>query len=115
MKKKLLTLVVGATLVLSLGACGKKDDSTSSNTTNTTTNQTASSGAEPDKVFQQSCSSCHGNDLQGQIGPNLQKVGAKYSEAEIEKIIANGRGAMPAGVIKGDDAKKVAQWLSEKK
>lgn len=109
MNKKLLALVAGATLILSLGACGTKEEDTSNS------NQTASSGAEPDKVFQQSCASCHGNNLQGQVGPSLQKVGNKYSQEEIEKIIVNGRGSMPAGIVEGEDATKLAEWLAQKK
>lgn len=109
MNKKLLALVAGATLILSLGACGTKEEDTSNS------KQTASSGAEPDKVFQQSCASCHGNNLQGQVGPGLQKVGNKYSQEEIEKIIVNGRGSMPAGIVKGEDATKLAEWLAQKK
>lgn len=112
MNKKLLALVAGATLVLSLGACGTKEENTSSNSNS---NQTASSGADPDKVFQQSCASCHGNNLQGQVGPGLQKVGNKYSQEEIEKIILKGRGSMPAGIVEGEDATKLAEWLSQKK
>ncbi|WP_028403334.1 cytochrome c551 [Ectobacillus panaciterrae] len=108
MKKKLLVAMVGAALALSMGACGKKEESKPSDTT-----QTASGDGE--KIYQQSCSSCHGDNLQGKIGPSLAKVGGKYEQADIEKIIANGRGGMPAGVIKGADATKVAEWLSGKK
>lgn len=109
MNKKLLAFVAGATLILSLGACGTKKEDTSNSS------QTASSGAEPDKVFQQSCASCHGNNLQGQVGPNLQKVGSKYDKEKIEDIILNGRGSMPAGIVQGEDATKLAEWLSQKK
>lgn len=110
MNKKLLALVAGTTLILSLGACGTKEDNTSNS------GQTASSGAEPDKMYQQSCASCHGNDLQGQVGPGLQKVGSKYDKEKIEDIILNGRGGgMPAGIVKGEDATKLAEWLSQKK
>ncbi|MFD3446536.1 cytochrome c551 [Microbacteriaceae bacterium 4G12] len=108
MKKKLLVVMVGAALTLSMGACGKKEEASPSKS------QTAS-GGDAEKIFQQSCASCHGNNLQGQIGPALTKVGGKFSEGEIEKIIADGRGSMPKGVIQGDDAKAVAKWLSEKK
>ncbi|MEH6888977.1 cytochrome c [Bacillus sp. JJ864] len=109
MKKKLLTIVLGASLALTVGACGKKEESKPSSS-----GQGASADSA-EKVFQKSCAGCHGNDLQGLSGPALQKVGGKYGKEDIEKIITKGRGAMPAGLIQGEDAKKVAEWLAEKK
>jgi hypothetical protein len=47
--------------------------------------------------------------------PNLQKVGSKYSADEIKEVIAKGRGSMPGGIIQGEDADKVAEWLAAKK
>lgn len=67
------------------------------------------------KIFDQKCSSCHGGDLTGGMGPNLTKVGSKYSKDEILNIIKNGKGQMPANVITGDDANQVAEWLAAKK
>ncbi|ENQ3105948.1 cytochrome c551 [Bacillus sp. 491mf] len=109
MKKKLLTIVLGASLALTVGACGKKEESKPSSPGQ------AASGDSAEKVFQKSCAGCHGNDLQGLSGPELKKVGGKYSQEEIEKIIAKGRGSMPGGVIQGEDVKKVSEWLAEKK
>ncbi len=36
-------------------------------------------------------------------------------QTEIEKIIEKGRGSMSPGIIQGEDAKKVAEWLAEHK
>ncbi|MFX3624782.1 MAG: cytochrome c551 [Ectobacillus sp.] len=109
MKKKFLVVAVGAALTLSLGACGGGKEESKSPTT-----ETASGGAA-EEIYQKSCASCHGGDLKGQVGPDLTKVGGKYSKEDIENIIKNGRGSMPAGTIQGDDVTTVAQWLSEKK
>ncbi|MGG2063250.1 MULTISPECIES: cytochrome c551 [unclassified Bacillus (in: firmicutes)] len=109
MKKKLLMTVLGASVALTLGACGTKEESKPSSPSQEASTDSA------EKIFQKSCAGCHGNDLKGLSGPSLEKVGGKYSEQDIEKIIAKGRGIMPAGVIQGEDAKKVATWLSEKK
>lgn len=109
MKKKLLMTVLGASVALTLGACGTKEESKSSSPSQTASTDSA------EKIFQKSCAGCHGNDLKGLSGPSLEKVGGKYSEQDIEQIIAKGRGVMPAGVIQGDDAQKVAEWLAEKK
>jgi cytochrome c551 len=105
MKKFLISVLAGG-MLLGLSACGSKDD-------NTSKDNTASGSGEA--IFKQSCVSCHGDQLQGVIGPNLQHVGAKYSEKDITNIIANGRGSMPPGVIEGSDAKAVAKWLATKK
>lgn len=68
------------------------------------------------KTFSSNCAACHGADLKGQIGPSLLGVGNKYNAQQIEEIIAKGKPAgMPAGVVQGDDAKKVADWLSKQK
>ncbi|MFD0770663.1 cytochrome c551 [Bacillus sp. CGMCC 1.60114] len=109
MKKKLLMIVLGTSLALTVGACGKKEESKPASPS-----QEASADSA-EKIFQKSCAGCHGNDLKGLSGPSLEKVGGKYSEGDIENIIAKGRGIMPAGVIQGEDAKKVAEWLAEKK
>ncbi len=107
MKKKLLLGLMGAALALGMGACGKSEDKSSSR------NQTASGGGET--IFQQSCASCHGNNLEGKVGPALTNVGKKYSQDEITAIIEKGRGSMPPGLIEGEDAEKVASWLAEQK
>lgn len=116
MKKKLLALLMGASLVLA--ACGggneaNKNDNTSTN--NGGGGTTTANAGDPQKIFNQKCSSCHGQNLEGGVGPNLQKVGSRLSKDEIEKTIANGRGAMPKGLLQGDELSAVAQWLSNKK
>jgi biotin synthase-like enzyme len=37
------------------------------------------------------------------------------SKEEILDIIENGKGGMPAGILKGEDAEAVASWLADKK
>jgi len=122
-KKKLLALLMGTSLVLA--ACGGGGDEAADNTdktdTGTTTTEenagdtsTASAG-DAQKLFDQKCSSCHGANLEGAVGPNLTKVGSKYSKEDIEGIIANGQGAMPPGLLQGDEAAQVAEWLAAKK
>ncbi|WLR46243.1 cytochrome c [Halobacillus litoralis] len=72
--------------------------------------------ANPEELFQNQCASCHGGDLGGGAGPNLQEVGSRYSAEEINDIIVNGKGsAMPAGLYTGEQATKLAEWLAEKK
>ena len=115
LKKKILALLMGTALVLS--ACGGNDDKASDKkdtTSNGNTTTTASAG-DAEKIFNQKCSSCHGGDLKGGVGPNLSAIGSKLSKEEIETTILNGKGAMPAKFIEGDEATAVADWLAAKK
>jgi cytochrome c551 len=104
MKGKLVTLLMGAVLVLT--ACGGNDEATG---------DTVSAG-DPEKVYTQKCSSCHGVELQGQGHfPDISSVGARLSQEEIEKTILEGKGAMPPRLIDGEEATAVAEWLAQKK
>lgn len=69
----------------------------------------------PEEIVKQTCTSCHGANLEGSVGPNLQKIGSKYSQDEIKTILMNGRGNMPAGLVTSDVAAKVAAYLEGKK
>lgn len=73
--------------------------------------QTAS--ANPEEMYQNSCADCHGGDLSGGVGPNLQGVGDRLSVDEIVDVIENGQGQMPAGLYTGEEAQQVAEWLTE--
>lgn len=113
MKKKLLVLFLGTSLVLA--ACGgDKADEKPAEQEGSGTTSTADSGEEA-KLYQNKCASCHGGNLEGSIGPALDQIGASLSKDEIEKIINEGRGAMPKEVIPADEATKMAAWLAEKK
>lgn len=77
--------------------------------------QTQSANASPKQIFEQHCATCHGKNLEGKVGPNLQHIGGKMSKKDILNQIKNGGGGMPPGVIQGQAAEKVATWLSKKK
>ncbi|KYD25412.1 cytochrome c551 [Geobacillus sp. FSL W8-0032] len=111
MKWKWAALFLGVSLTLA--ACGGGgDNAENKNNGNKSGGETTASA---EQIFKQNCASCHGQDLSGGAGPNLQKVGSKYSKDQIKDIIAKGRGIMPGGVIKGEEADKVAEWLAAKK
>ncbi|GEN82963.1 cytochrome c-551 [Sporosarcina luteola] len=109
MKNKLLAVIFGATLVL--GACGGGDKASDSGTDGST------AGVDADKVFQSSCATCHGGNLEGRgNAPALANIGSELSEDEIHDIIENGTSnGMPGGLIQGEELDAVAKWLSEKK
>ncbi|WP_163099262.1 cytochrome c551 [Peribacillus alkalitolerans] len=113
MKKKLLALLMGTSLVLA--ACGGNDEADEPKETGNGTETTTADAGDEAKLFNNKCSSCHGQNLEGGVGPALNKVGAELSQADIEKIIANGRGAMPPGLLEGAEASQVASWLAAKK
>lgn len=111
MKKKLLAAVFGAVLVL--GACGGGNDKSSNNDEGAAGGDVATVDAE--KIVNNKCIACHGGNLEGASGPALDKIGAKLSEEDIHHVIENGQGGMPPGIIKGEEADAVAEWLAAKK
>ncbi|WP_010098519.1 cytochrome c551 [Ornithinibacillus scapharcae] len=116
MKKWLLAILFGSALVL--GACGGEDEADDNGATNdagqTDGDETASAVED---VYEANCAACHGADLSGGAGPNLQAVGANYSADEIKDIILNGKGQMPAqnNRVSDDEAQQLADWLGDKK
>ncbi|WP_397539890.1 cytochrome c551 [Rummeliibacillus pycnus] len=118
MKKALLAMLLGSALVL--GACGTTNKTTTNETT-TTKDQTANTPTtettkvDAEAVAKQKCISCHGNNLEGSVGPDLRKIGSTLSESQIKDVLKNGKGNMPAGLVSGAELDAVAKWLSEKK
>ncbi|NHN31717.1 c-type cytochrome [Paenibacillus agricola] len=122
-------------LAVSLSACGAKSTAPPSTTPTTpsttppaanqgtgdTTGGTTAGGtvstADASAIYKQNCISCHGNNLEGSVGPSLQKVGAKDSKDQISTILNNGKGAMPSfkGRLSDTEIGALATWLSEKK
>lgn len=114
--KFIYAAVFAIMLVFSVAACGGNGDNSSKNAGS---NDTSSSGnvdaTAANQVFQKNCAQCHGNNLEGKVGPNLQKIGSTKSKDDILNQIKNGGGGMPANVITGADADLVASWLASKK
>lgn len=116
MNKKFLTLLLGAGLVL--GACGGGGEDAGGDT-NTGGNGGNGGGgdttAHAEEVLNQSCISCHGQNLEGGMGPALNDVGSRMSADEIRDVIENGQGQMPGGLISGEDLDAVVDYLSQQK
>lgn len=76
--------------------------------------------ANPEEIYQQNCIGCHGQQYEGTGKfPALKGVGDRRSKDEIKDIIVNGKtgniGTMPAGLVKPEQADKMADWLSSLK
>jgi len=124
--RKLAVILLSLTLILFLGACGQKNQAgenqgTTGGTTTggATTGGTSGGTANAEAIFKQNCVACHGNNLEGKLGPNtnLQKVGAKLSKDQIVNQIKNGGNGMTPfkGVLSDDQINALADWLAAKK
>ena len=72
--------------------------------------QTASQGKE---LFTTTCGGCHtlaDAGTNGQVGPVLDEV--QPSKEEVANAIQQGPGQMPDGLLSGDDADVVAEYVS---
>lgn len=78
---------------------------------------TKDSSAQAASLFKKNCMVCHGANLGGGVGPNLQKIGASWSKAKITTQITNGGGGMPSfkGKLNDSQIRVLADWLSSKK
>lgn len=63
------------------------------------------------EVFAANCTACHLNNGQdaGGIGPQL--AGGGLQAAGVENIVINGQGAMPAGLVSGEDLENVVAYV----
>lgn len=124
MKRFSLSLVA-AVLVFALSACGGGNNQATPNNNNNnqpgteTPGATAPSGgydaATAEALYKNTCAGCHGQTLEGAVGPNLQKIGGTLSKDQILEVLKNGKGQMPPGLAKGNDAETLAAWLADKK
>ncbi|CAH1227895.1 MULTISPECIES: c-type cytochrome [Paenibacillus] len=73
--------------------------------------------AQAEATVKANCISCHGDQLQGAVGPNLQKIGSQDDVDKIYSVILKGKGGMPSfkGKLKEEEIANIAMWLSEKK
>jgi cytochrome c550 len=101
--------VIGIVLMLTMGGYGI-------NKIHQASQEKEKAAMDPEAIFKQNCSSCHGQNLEGNVGPALDKIGGKYSAEEVSGIVKNGKGSgMPAGLVKGEEAKILVDWLAKKK
>ncbi|NHN30469.1 c-type cytochrome [Paenibacillus agricola] len=120
---KKIILIVGLLLMLGLAACGYNSASHNGDESgNPEAKQPAnltegSSKANGEALYKANCIACHGANLEGTIGSNLQKLGAQRSKEQIADKVQHGGGSMPAfkDKLKDADIQSLAEWLSTKK
>ncbi|MCF6094169.1 cytochrome c [Microaerobacter geothermalis] len=120
MKRTLWLVVLLGALMLILAGCGNSDKAEEPAKEQPAPQEQAAPAAEVvakgEEVYKASCSGCHGQNLEGLVGPALDKVGAKYSLDEIKGIVEKGTDkGMPGGLVSGDDLDAVSAFLSTKK
>ncbi len=64
---------------------------------------------DPEATAQANCISCHGSSYEGGVGPSL--VATELPQEDIEDIVVNGKGTMPAGLIEEANAAAMAEWV----
>jgi len=102
-----------AVIIFSFLGVQNRADITSENN-NDNNEPTEISLEDAEEIYQNKCASCHGDDLAGDDNtPGLTEVGSKLSEEEIETIINEGQGNMPAGMATPEEAKILGEWLVE--
>ncbi|PTL40533.1 c-type cytochrome [Alkalicoccus saliphilus] len=62
-----------------------------------------------ESVYEGQCASCHGGELEGGTGPALDS--GDYDEETILTAIEEGPGSMPAGLVDGEEADAVAEFI----
>ncbi|MCZ4496443.1 MAG: cytochrome c class, partial [Thermoleophilia bacterium] len=68
---------------------------------------------ESRKLFAASCAGCHvltDADASGAVGPNLDET--TMTPEDITEQIINGGGAMPAGLLEGEEAAAVGEYVA---
>ena len=120
--KKLPSIAAAAVLVFALSACGGGNQQTQPDNNQPDNNQPAAEApagnydaATAEAAFKNKCASCHGQNLEGAVGPKLSDIGSRLSQDEILNVIENGKNTMPPGLSKGDEAAALAAWLADKK
>lgn len=69
-------------------------------------------------LFRQQCASCHSLaavNARGVTGPNLDRIGAVKADRILNAIRIGGTGQdqMPAGLLEGEEADEVAQYVAK--
>src|SRR5699024_6764161 len=66
-----------------------------------------------EEVYNNNCTTCYGEDLQGNVGPDISKAVSKYTKDKFIVITLIGISDMPADLVQDEkDAELIAGFLS---
>lgn len=104
-------LVLFATALL-LAGCGGSDSDSGGGSDDGGTSSGGGSG-DAKSIFAETCGGCHALDdagTTGAVGPSLDSV--KPDAELVRSTIDNGAGAMPAGLLEGEERDAVADYVA---
>jgi len=76
----------------------------------------AESYSSGEEVYQARCSSCHGGDLSGRVGPalNAESSAASMPDSYWVQTITKGKGSMPAQRLSDEEVTLVIEYIKSK-
>lgn len=101
LKKNKYNLAFLVLLTLTISACSSQEQAQ------------YSTGEE---VYQARCSSCHGGDLSGRVGPalNAESSAASMPDSYWVQTITKGKGSMPAQRLNDEEVSLVVEYIKSK-
>lgn len=106
-----VTAVVGIVLmiILSFVGLGQIPTEEAEEAAQPAQEQTANAGTDAPDIG--GCVGCHGQNLEGGMGPAL--VGTDLPHDEIVRIINEGAAGMPGGLVSPEEAEAIATYILE--
>ncbi|ETT82318.1 cytochrome c550 [Viridibacillus sp. FSL R5-0477] len=107
---------IGLIFFMSLDGADKKEEIAKGDETKTEESAKGEEAAgefDPEAFAASKCISCHGENLEGSMGPNLHGTGLSADEAK--DILQNGKGGMPGGLVPADNLDAMAKYIADLK
>ncbi|OXM88334.1 c-type cytochrome [Paenibacillus rigui] len=100
------------------GASSSSSSAKSADGTVSISSASSSSGfGKAEALYKDNCMVCHGDKLQGDIGPNLTKVGTRLTKEQLLAKINLGSKSMPPfqKTLQADQIQELVSWLATQK